>query len=501
MMKTHFAEFFKLTPLAFLTSYLATFLIIPSHANTQTPDIDLSKPIPTLSSMNRLGKLQFNLPATDYFQIDGVPVAFTRLDGLPIIDISVVFDVGSAYDSTINKDAYGIANMTATMLTQGTTGANEEAFVKNTELFAINLGATASHDSFSINLRSLSKPDTLQNAILLTQDILQNPSFNNDILARNKARFISAIAQNTQDPSYVANLAYNQAMYGTHPYAMPVIGTPDSIDKIQQSDLIRFKDTYLVRENAHIIITGNLSKQNAQQVAKTLIKSLKNGNKAPKLTAPQKPKPIHIHIDHASPQTAIIIGNMTQKRRTDKDGVQLLSDFGLGNDILAGGEFTAHLMNHIRVKKGYTYGIYGQNTASTLGGDYAVRFATKADTATQAIFDTIAVIKNTLNTGINQDELSLTKTNEKRSYPNHFATNTDIHQTVKFLTVFGYDKAHLANRYARIDNATVQSVNQSLNQIIKPDEFVIVTVGNQKVNLDKENLDNLNSLDNLDNTK
>lgn len=466
-----------------LIPLIVSLVATPLYANSDTPPIDYSKPVPTLSSMNRLGDLQFQTPKTDYFVIDDVPVAFTPLHDLPIIDVSIAFDVGAAYDNTIKEYGYGIANMTATMLTQGTTSYDEDDFLAKKEQLAIDLTASATYDTFGVHLRSLSQADTFKQAILLLQDSLQNASFSDDTLTRNKAALTSYIKQSQKNPDYVAKIAYNQAIFGNHPYSKPITGTIDSIQSISPQDLQAFQNKLLVRNNAHLVITGDISKSKAREVASQLIGTLKQGNKAPQLDSPKAPKAQHIHIDHPSGQTAVLMGNLTDKRQTDTASIQKISDFGLGNDILAGGDFTAHLMQKIRTQKGYTYGIYGQNALNTLAGNYTIGFATKADMAEHAIKDAIGVVKSTLNTGITAQELELVKTHEKLSHPQHFATNSDIHHLTTHLLLHDYPKDHLSTRFDRLDNASIHTVNERLRELITPNDFVVVTVGNIKPNL------------------
>lgn len=436
-----------------------------------------------LSGMNQLGQLKFHVPNTQYFEVDGVPVALTSLHDLPMVDISVVFDVGSAYDSTIKQNGYGIANMTASMLMQGTNDLPEDDFIAKKEMLAIGLSASSTHDDFSIDMRSLSDERTLADAMNLMTIALSEANFAQDVLARNKTQLTTAIKQNEQNPNYLASLAYAKALYGTHPYAYPTSGTPDSINGITRDDLIAFKTRYLVKNNAHIIITGDVTREQAEKLAAKISARLDTGKKAATLNPPQKPAATHIHIHHPSPQTVVMMGNLTQARRTDKAGVQALSDFLLGNEVLAGGDFTARLMDEIRVKKGYTYGISGNNHVQNLAGAYTISFATKNEVAKDAIKDTIAVINDTLTTGIRDDELALVKANETLSYPNRFATNSQIHHIISDLFINNYDKNHLNGRLSRIQNANLSSVNAGLKQNIHPDEFVIVTVSNSAPDL------------------
>ncbi len=438
-----------------------------------------------IDSIDQLGKLDFRVPTTHRFSTDnGVAVVFTELHQLPIVDVSVDFYAGSAFDSQIRPDGDGIANMTATMLTQGTSTLDEDAFIAKKEQLGIGLGGGVSKDGLSLSVRSLSKAQTLQDATDLFIDALTKPVFDDKILERNKSRLISSVKQQKQNPAYVASLAYTQALYGGHPYGHPATGDEASIKALRRDDLMAFKNQFLTKDNAKITITGDLSLDDAKALANRISTELPSGKSYQgSISTPAKPAPRHIHIDHDSSQTQIIIGHLTNAERTDTASRQRFSDLSLGNEILAGSDFTARLMKTIREQKGYTYGIYGGIERMQAAGSYAIRFSTNGEQARDAIFDTVAIIQDTLNNGVTHDELELVRLGNKNSFPEIFASNASIHKMTGSLAFGNYPADHLATRLDRLDRATIASVNQAFKDTIHPDDFIIITVGKSEPDL------------------
>lgn len=85
--------------------------------------------------------------------------------------------------------------------------------------------------------------------------------------------------------------------------------------------------------------------------------------------------------------------------------------------------------------------------------------------------------------GIKDSEFNLERTSRKYAYPMSLATNSAIHSTASHL---GYDNlpdSHITDYLVRLDKATLDAVNQSLNTYIRPDEFIIVTIGKEKPDL------------------
>ena len=432
-----------------------------------------------LSSLQNVRPLSVTVPKIERFtSASGVPVAFVRATTLPIVDIDLRFNAGSARDGSIRPDGFGIANMTATMLTQGTSTLDEEDFTKQMEMLGISLSSSAYKDMFIVSMRSLSDSEHLMPASKLMTQMLIEPRFDKTVLARNKARLQVALQQQKQDPSSLAGNAFDKALYGNHPYAHPSEGTLDTVPTLSQSDLQNFRQRYLVASNASLAMTGNLTLSEAKQLANQLTKDLPKGKAAPSLPEP-KPvtAPQRIHIPFPSTQTTVVMGQLGEKRATTMEAQQKQTNFAVGNEVMAGGDFNARLMTEIRQKRGYTYGISGTMTPMLTRGPYLIGFSTRNDKAREAIDASLQVVKDTVNKGITQEEMQLTKDNLKHSFPMGFASNSGINGLLGMMNFYKLPDDYLANYTHRIDNVSLQGVNQTLKQTLNPDDFIIVTVG------------------------
>ncbi len=232
--------------------------------------VDADAPIAalaTLTSLDDVQPLSVTVPNIEHFTTQaGVRVSFVQAAALPIVDIDLRFNAGSARDDDVRMDdsnGFGIASMTATMLTQGTQSLEENDFTRAVEILGINLNSSAYKDMFIVSLRSLSDDDHLLPAVDLMTQMLTTPTFDKEILARNKARLLVGLQQQKQDPGSLASLAFDQALYGEHPYAHPSSGTLESVPSIERQDLIAFQNRYLVAANASLAMTGNMTLEQA----------------------------------------------------------------------------------------------------------------------------------------------------------------------------------------------------------------------------------------------
>ncbi len=109
----------------------------------------------------------------------GSRVYYVHTEGLPMVDIQVVFDAGSARDG----QQFGLAALTAALLDTGAGKWNADEIAQRFESVGAQFGASSSNDMATVSLRTLTdKPlfdkalETMQ--VILTNRALMKPIFN-----------------------------------------------------------------------------------------------------------------------------------------------------------------------------------------------------------------------------------------------------------------------------------------------------------------------------------
>lgn len=87
----------------------------------------------------------------------GVKVLFVEAPQLPMVDVEVTFDAGSARDAK----QPGLANLTSALLSAGTKQKNEQQISIGFNNLGAQFGGQASRDSASFSLRSLTRENLL----------------------------------------------------------------------------------------------------------------------------------------------------------------------------------------------------------------------------------------------------------------------------------------------------------------------------------------------------
>ncbi len=93
-------------------------------------------------------------------------------------------------------------------------------------------------------------------------ETVANAVSNLQIDKENTAKVVAArrekVKELEKNPSYVADLAAANRLYGDFPYGRAQNGTSESLEKIDYADLIFARDRFLTPDNATLVVTGNI---------------------------------------------------------------------------------------------------------------------------------------------------------------------------------------------------------------------------------------------------
>ena len=103
----------------------------------------------------------------------GGQVYFVASPGLPMVDMRMVFDAGSARDGK----HHGIASLTTSLLETGAGQWNADQLAQHFDAVGAQLQYTTDRDTSSVSLRTLTQADLLTQAVATFQSIISQPQF------------------------------------------------------------------------------------------------------------------------------------------------------------------------------------------------------------------------------------------------------------------------------------------------------------------------------------
>ena len=404
----------------------------------------------------------------DWQTDSGARAYFVQRPELPLLDVRIIFDAGSARD---DKD-YGLANLTTAMLNQGANGLSSDQLAKIFDDNGAEYGISVTRDMSIVSLRVLTDTDLLNNALNVFTTIVGQPDFPTANLQRLVKAELTSIKKGKKLPAEIASRAFNRALFGNHPYAHPIGGEEDTLANITPSQLRKFRNQYLTAQNAIIILVGDISPDQAKQVARQISAVLPQGQAVPPVVAVEKPQAQRIDIPFDSAQAHIYIGQIGMAF-DDSDFFPLY----MANRIFGGSGFASRLVQEVRVKYGYAYSIWSYFSLLAAKGAFTIGFQTAVEQAPQAVDLTLDMLNELHQRGVNQKELDLAKDSVRGGFALRIASNKDIARWVGNIAFYNLERDYLKTfvpQVEQLDRATIQS---ALMRRIELNDLIIVTVG------------------------
>ena len=176
----------------------------------------------------------------------GAKVLFVEAHELPMVDIRLVFDAGSARDG----EQSGIASLTNALLGQGAAGLSADEIAQGFEQRGAKLGSGSERDMAWLSLRSLTESKLLQPSLDLFGQVLAEADFPEADFKREQQRTLIGLEYQKQKPKVIGRKAFYHDLYGDHPYASDPTGTSGGSPLMlmeQLLDQVEGNPAYLMR--------------------------------------------------------------------------------------------------------------------------------------------------------------------------------------------------------------------------------------------------------------
>jgi zinc protease len=392
---------------------------------------------------------------------------FVETHALPIVDVSVEFAAGSAYDP---RERAGLGQLTLTLLKGGSARYTEGDVDRRIADAGAQLRDNIDLDRAGFALRTLSSEAERKSAVDTLADILQSPRFASDIFEREKARAIANAAEAETQPDHIAEKRLYALMYPSHPYGLTA--TPSTFAAITREDVERHYRARYVAAGAAVTIVGDLSIDAARALAEQLTSRLAPGSEVV-LPPPAPPGSGEtVRVAHPSTQSHVLLGEAALAR-DDPDYFPLL----VGNYILGGGGFVSRLMTEVRSKHGLAYSVYSYFYPFAQRGPFQVGLQTRRDQTNEALKRVRDVIAEFVARGPTETELKAAKRSLVGGFPLRVDTNRKLLEQLAVIAFYRLPADWLDTYPARLEAVTLDQVRSAFARRIAPDKLATVVVG------------------------
>lgn len=397
----------------------------------------------------------------------GTKVLFVESHELPMLDIEVTFDAGSARDG----ENFGLANMTSALIGTATQQRTEDEVAKGFDELGAQVGGAVNRDSASVSLRTLTRPEIMDKSILRFTEVLTQPKFDEAIFNREMKRLKIGLKQRSVEPQAISSDLLWTTLYQNHAYGHNPSGNLESIKSINLERINQFYNDYYVANNAVIAIVGNVNRKQAEQIAEQLTAGLKKGDKPVPLSQPESVKQKEIIQEFDSTQTYYYLTQLGVKRG-EPDYIPLF----VGNHLFGGSGFGSKLMEEVREKRGLVYSVYSYFAPLKTNGPFVIGLSTKNSSAKEADAVVRQTFTNFLN-GFADEKLQAIKENLVGGFPLRIDSNGKILGYISMIGFYNLPLNYLDWFPKEVEKVTKEQILAAWKKHVDSEQMITVMVG------------------------
>lgn len=401
---------------------------------------------------------------------------------VPVVTVALVIEAGAAHDPA---DRPGLASLTADLVDEGAAGRNA---VELSEAFArlgSHLEVAAGQDLISLSFTTLAR--NLDEALGLLADVVTRPHLDAADFFRIRELRMSRLRQLRTSAPAVADRAFLEGVFGSHPYGHGTLGTTRALEAASLDDVHTFYQRFSPAA-ATLVVAGDVPASAVAAQARARFRDWgqpRSLTPQPRGSAPGSdpvfaalPPPLTgsprcLLVDRpGAPQAELRIGRLGPARHDPAYPALVTLNAALG------GQFTSRINQHLRETKGHTYGARTGFDFRRLCSSFSCDTSVQPDAAPEAIADVLAEFAAAQSTRpIAGDELARAKNSLTRGYVRHFETPAHLVRAAVELRKFDLADDTFDRFVPAVEAVTEEDVLAAAGALLQPDACVLAVVG------------------------
>lgn len=387
------------------------------------------------------------------------------------VSVSGYFQAGSLDEP---DEKLGLADFVSSALMRGTERHDFDSIYNELESAGASLGYDSGTHTTGFSGRSLA--EDLPLLLGLLSETMRSPTFPADEMEKLRTQLITGLSIRAQDTAEMADLIFDQILFGTHPYSRPSDGWPETIQAIRREDLIEFHRSFFGPRGLVIAIVGGIEPKKAvAEVARIFngwqVEGQKDAPELPELKSLDETVKRH-HLIAGKSQSDVVIGTVGPRRK-DPDFLAA----SLGNSVLGQFGMMGRIGDVVREKSGLAYYAYSSLSAGIGPGTWSVSAGVNPANVKKASDLILEELARFVKDGVTENELADSKANFIGRLPLSLESNSGVAGAL--LNIERYDLGFdYYQRYAeRVNEVTTEAVLKAARKFIDPDRLVVSIAG------------------------
>jgi zinc protease len=407
---------------------------------------------------------------------NGITLLLMRNPGTESLGLSGVIKAGKYFSYQQNSN---LADVMIDLLPKGSVNYNKTAIAQALENMGIPGGLDFSVDNFRVSFGTHLVASDLNEYCKLLSDILRNPSFAEDELAKAKIEWQARFQEAMNNTKMLAWNSFRNHIYDAkHPYYEKLFAEElTELSLVSRASILDLHKQTFSPSSMILALVGDIELNEAAKIVENYFGDW-SGSPAPLITVPEVSLPAKAHrleIKLADKQSVdIVMGHPASLRRTSPDFYAArIVNSALGQDTI-----TSRLGQIVREKAGLTYGIYSSFSDTAYpGGPWSVTLTVNPKNIETAIGLASKVLTDYLEHGISTDELNKEVGRAVGSFKVGLASSLGISRALTEFEFIGLGVAALDEITNEFLSVTKDAANAAAAKYMHPDRALTVIAG------------------------
>jgi zinc protease len=320
--------------------------------------------------------------------------------------------------------------------------------------------------------------DVVEPTIRLLLRMAARPAFAPSDWAGVRERLIAQLAEERAHPKSLATQTLDTAIFGQHPHAHHPLGTPQSLRSLSLDALRTFHAARWGPKAATLILVGEVTTEALRGPLETLAPLWTNGvtpSAAPPPPARAAGGPRVLLVDRpGAPQSALAVGHLGESWASrDLPALQLIQ-------TVLGGSFTSRLVQNLRERHAYTYGVRATWELGRTPGRFEIATSVRTDVTADALREIWQELQQ-IRTPIPSGELDKARALIEGELVSRWGTGTLAALWLSDLALHDQRLTLYGPLLDEVKTLSAEAVVQAAGRLLSPESLVIVVVGDRQL--------------------
>ena len=364
----------------------------------------------------------------------------------------------------------GISHFIEHMLFKGSANRSAEDIARQVDSIGGNMDAFTAKECTCFNMKVVD--EHLPVAIDILSDLVLNPLFKEEDIAREKGVILEEIKMDEDSPDYLVHEIFTQSFFKDHPLGKPILGTRETVKKFERSSVFDFYKQCFTPENIVVSAAGNLEHKKFVDLVKRHFAQMKPTKNNRKSRRPETASRIMLRNKKSLEQVQICMGVPSYPIAHEKRYASYIL-----NSLLGGG-MSSRLFQNIRERQGLAYAIYSDLSPYRDTGCLCVYAGTSRESAGKVVQSVVRELFRLKSETVSAEELRRSKDQLKGSLMLSLESSTSRMSNLARQEMYFDHFFTLDELIERIEAVNADDLRAMAEEFFKTESIAVTVLGN-----------------------